>query len=72
MKSYKQQLLDFLKGWGYSMYSLNTKGAKLYGATFYKRNAWDGEFYFFNDDIEEAKQKYKYVINLNTMEFIKG
>lgn len=46
-------IIKFLGGWGNSIYSLNTEGAKYYSFTLdtYKaKNSWQGGFGWFLDD----------------------
>lgn len=71
MRSYKDQLLHYAKSWQRSIYSLNTQGARYYGATFYKRNAWDGE-HIYQSELDEKMDQYDYIIDLSTMSFIKS
>lgn len=70
MKSYKQQILDYLN-YEVGITWMNVKGSKYYGATFYKRNAWDGEF-IWQSEMPEAMDKYNFIVDLTTKEFIKG
>lgn len=69
MKSYKKQIEEYLSSKGF-FYHLNAKNAKYYGATFYKRNAWDGEF-IYEFELEDKKKQYKMIIDLETEEWIK-
>lgn len=63
-----EMIKNFVNGWNNSMYSLNTEGAKYYGATFYKRNAWDGSFEWQKEDVE----KYIWVCDLRNGEIRKS
>lgn len=68
MKSYRQQILDYISGWNRSMYAMNTSGAKYYGASFYKRTAWDGSFERDSADLKH----YDFVYDLKNQHFIKS
>ena len=57
-----QRIKQFLGEWRNSMYSLNTQGAKYYGATFYSTTGWDGAFEWFEDDVK----KWDYQVDLTT------
>lgn len=61
--------LDQVKAWIHafhgSMYGFNVSGTTYYAYTFYKRNAWDGEF-GKSHELDELKNQYKHVIDLKT------
>ena len=63
----KNKIRRYVKSFFNSMYALNVKGAKYYGASFYAPNGWDGSFEW---SLEDA-QKYDYVLDLSTNKFVK-
>lgn len=63
----KRKIRRYVKSFLNSMYALNVKGAKYYGASFYAPNGWDGEFSHWSEDLE----KYDYILDLATNKFIK-
>lgn len=60
-----EQVKKWLPEFGSSMYSFNTQGSRYYAYTFYKRNAWDGEFGLAHE-LEDMKSNYRHVIDLQT------
>lgn len=69
MKSYKQQILEYLEGEGGFIATWNCEGARYYGASFYGRSAWEGEF-IWEHELDDKRKNYKYIVDLTTMEFI--
>lgn len=70
MKSYKQQLLDYLDhGGGAFQMRFNNSGAHYYAANFYRRDAWEGEF-IDKAELATKRLEYRFIIDLSTLCFV--
>lgn len=62
---------DWLGGWGSSIYSLNTQGAKYYSYTFDSNSSsrWEGQFDWHLEDA--LKNNERHVVELSTGRLVK-